>query len=593
MANGKIIEQAKGFFGKLSTAQKVSALIVTVALGVGVILLLVALSGDKTEYGTLYSEVEGADAAKIVDYLKENKIAYQLEDNGSRIMVDREKLYEARIALAGEGLPGSGTVGYELFDQANLGMSEYVQKLNHQRALEGELQKTIGSIEEIKKVRVHIVTPEKTLFKEDEKPPTASVALHLKSGRTLQRSSVRGIQNLVASSIEGMSPDNVMIIDSRGKALSEAALDENSVAGLTASQHEQQQKVERYIADKVQTLLNGVVGPDNAAVRVNADLDFTKIEQTRTDFDPERQVIRSEQNLQERSVSSDSLSYPAVNQSKDQSNVISNYEISKTVEHIIQGVGNVKRLSVSVLVNGTNKVVENGQGVKSLRYIPRPKEEMDQLDLAVKNAVGYDPNRNDQISVLNVPFDASWQEQELEDSKPVDWWTKPGNQKLIALAVAMLMAMLIMWRLFSSRHIKERVRIALSLPAKVSIDDDKVAEDMLLEEEKEENFDAFDDFEMKDGLALLPADLPEQLLLEGEREYYNSDDSGEGLSLEGSTGSLATRGSAYGESDTAELTEDTMMKLEIKNKVETYIDGETEEAVKLVRMLLAQDYDYK
>lgn len=466
-------------------------------------------------------------------------------------------------------------------------MSEFVQKLNYRRALEGELARTIGTLDEVKKVRVHIVVPEKTLFKKDEKQPTASITLHLKTGRSLSKISIEGIQNLVASSVEGLSIDRVTVVDGRGKVLSEAPLDNTSVVGLTSTQHDIQRKVEQHYADKVQSLLDGVLGMDNAKVRVNAEIDFTQIEKTITDYDPERQVIRSEQNIQEVSESHDSLSYPAVNQAKNSSNLIQNYEITKSVAHIVESTGNVKRLTVSALINGTTKIISE-EGIRSLQYTPRPKEELEQLTLAVKNAVGYDPVRNDQISVLNVPFDNSLLEQELEETQPVLWYQDQDNIKIIGLVIAMLITILLMYSMLQSRYVKDRLRLALGLPnpktlALAAIEDD--------DEEEEEAEEELDDLSLdEDDLLLLPAELPEQLLLEGENfedDMFEQDQSDDDDQI-----SLAERAkAALEEVETPEMTEDMLMKLEIKDKVQGFLEDQTEDAVRLVRLLLAQDLD--
>ncbi len=582
MADNAIIDQTKTFFGRISTLQRIIIGVVVTLVLVGMILLIT--NSKSVEYGVLYNNLEPQDASKIVESLKTKQIDYELADNGGTVLVDKTKLYDTRLSLAGEGLPAESSVGYELFDKTNLGMSEFVQQLNYRRALEGELSRTISTLDEVKKVRVHVVIPEKTLFKKDEKQPTASITLHLKSGRSISKISIEGIQNLVASSVEGLTLDKVTILDGRGKVLSEAPMDNNSVVGLTSTQHDIQSKVEQHYADKVQSLLDGVLGSDNAKVRVNAEIDFTQTEKTVTDFDPERQVIRSEQNIQEVSESQDSLSYPVVNQSKNSSNLIQNYEITKSIAHIVESTGNVKRLTVSALINGTTKILDN-EGLKTLQYTPRTKEELEQLTLAVKNSVGYDPSRNDQISVLNVPFDNSLLEEELEQTKPIIWYKDPENIKLIGLVIAMLITILLMFSMLQSRFVKDRLRLALGLPNPKLLQKPQIQDDDD-EEEVEENLD--DLFLDEDDLLLLPAELPEQLLLEGETvedELFDESDDDDQLSL-----SDRAR-AALEEADAPDLSEETMMKLEIKDKVQSFLEDQTEDAVKLVRLLIAQDLD--
>ncbi|MCX8054922.1 MAG: flagellar basal-body MS-ring/collar protein FliF [Ignavibacteria bacterium] len=581
MAENTFTEQVKTFYKRLSLVQKLIIGGVVAGLILGTVLLL--SSSKPVEMGVLYSNLEPSDAAKIVESLKAKGVQYKLEDNGNTILVDKSQLYDTRIQLAGEGLPSESIVGYELFDKTNLGMSEFVQKLNYRRALEGELARTIGTMDEIKKVRVHLVIPEKTLFKKDEKPPSASVIIHLKSGRSLSKISIEGIQNLVASSVEGLTIDKVTVVDGRGKILSEPPLDNSTVTGLTQTQHDIQRQVEQHYAEKVQSLLDGVLGTENSKVRVNAEIDFTQVEKTITDFDPERQVIRSEQNIQEVSESTDSLSYPTVSQAKNASNVIQNYEISKTVSHIVEGTGNIKRLTVSAIINGVTKVVDEN-GVKKIEYTPRKQEEIDQLTLAIKNAVGYDPTRNDQISVLNVPFDTSLLEQEIEEQQPVVWYKDKEIIKLIALIAAILITIMLMFALIQSKFVKDRLRIALGLPNPKLL----VKEEVSIEEEEEEPEEQLEDLKLdEEDLLLLPAELPEQVLLEGEIREEEPQEIEEETDMQ----ELEALAKSALDVEPQEMTEEDMLKLEIKEKVESFLDEQTENAVKLIKILLQQDIE--
>jgi flagellar M-ring protein FliF len=582
MAKIELLDQAKNFSSKLSKTQKIGIIATVGAVVLGIVIIML-MTGESKEMSILYSNLNEAEAAKIVELLKTKTIKYELKDNGTTILVDKAKLYETRLEVASEGLPESGTVGYELFDKTNLGMSEFVQKLNYRRAIEGELTRTISSLDEVKKVRVHIVIPEKALFEKDQNKPSASVTLHLKTGKNLSNAAVRGIQNLVASSVEGLQTDDVTIIDQRGKVMSESQPDAKTSAGLTASQHAQQVSVESYVAGKVQSLLDGVLGSGNSEVRVNADLNFTQIEKTITDFDPERQVTRSEQLINEKSQSTDSLNYPAVNLAKDQSNQISNYEISKSVQRIIEEVGNIKRLSVAVMVNHTSKVVDNN-GVKSLQYVPRTEEEMQKLTETVKNSVGYDPTRNDQVTVLNVPFDSSILEDQDKVLQEVPWWKDPQNIKLLGLVAAILLTVFLMWRLLHAKQIKDKVREAFSLPEKVEIDE---TEEAVTHEE-----DELEEIELdEDQIMLLPTELPDQLLLEGISMTSEGGAEEEHIDLLDKD-ALAERAKARLEGgEGMETTEETLMKLELKGKVQDYAEYQPQEAARLVRLFLAQDLD--
>jgi len=582
MAESKVFNQFNQFINKLTRNQKIifGSLLVVSVLGIFSLFFI----SDKKDNKVLFSNLEQTDAAKIVENLKAKGIQYELKDNGSTILVPENTVMDTRLTLASEGLPENSVVGYELFDKTNLGMSEFVQKLNYRRALEGELSKTIISLDEVKKARVHLVIPEKTLFKADQKMPTSSVTLHLKSGRSIGKISIQGIQNLVSGSVEGMKTEDVVVLDSKGRILSEAAIDENSVAGLTSTQLTQQNRVEEHLTTKVQSLLDGVLGTGNSQVRVSGELDFTRIEQTKTEFDPEKQVTRSEQNISDKNQTADSLSYPYVNMNKDMTNSITNYELSKNVEHIIHDVGAIKRLSIAVMINGINKVIEK-DGIKTLEYTPRTDEEMNKFNQIVKNAVGFDPSRNDQISVLNIPFDNSDLTDELDQFYAQQWYEKPENQKILFLLFAILVTMLLMFALLQSKQIKNRVRLALSLPENIVVEDDEAIEEAAEYLDEEIVFDDND-------VLLLPSDLPEQLLLDGDREDRDLADASD---LEGEVfdkASLARRADASIQ-DNSEITEQTLLKLEIKKKVEEFVNENPGEAVKILRIFMMQDVDMK
>lgn len=576
--NITVVENTLNFYNKLTKNQKIISASVLGAVVVTII-LIVSLSTE-TKMATLYTDLEQSDSGKIIELLEEQQIEYEIKEGGKRIDVPRDMVDKVRIDLAKEGLPENSNVGYEIFDRTNLGMSEFVQKLNFRRALEGELGNTISNMEEVKKARVHIVIPEKALFKKDQKKPTASVTLHLESGRSISKISVEGIQNLVASSVEGLIPSDVKVMDNKANVLSQEALDENTLAGKTALQHQQQRNVESYYADKIQSLLDGVLGPDNTKVKVNAELDFTQIEQEKTEFDPDGAVVRSEQNLKNIDESADSLSYPYVNMAKDETNQIANYEISKNVERIMHEVGAIKRLTVSVLINGTAKVVPK-DGEKIIQYAPRSDEEMQKFNEIVRNAVGYDPNRNDQVSVLNVPFAHTLDKDNYIDEFQPPWYEIPENKRIIYLVGLMLVIFILMVLILQSRQVRDRIRIAMGLPAKVVIDDYEIEE-----EDKEEQLEEieFDD----DDLLLLPAELPDQLLLDQEAPVDDSDVDDEIESeLAFERDSLADMASA--DFDDEELSEEALMKLEIKGKVEQFIDENPVEAVRLLRIMMQED----
>jgi flagellar M-ring protein FliF len=451
MALQAFINQAKEFWQRLRPAQKLTIAVAVVG-AIGILATVVAVSSSEP-MAVLFRDLDPKDAGAIVEKLKEQAVPYELGEGGTTIRVPESRVYELRLAMAREGLPSNSTVGYEIFDRTNLGMSDFVQKLNHKRALEGELQKTIASFDEVQKVRVMIALPEKALFEKDQKKPTASVLLHLKSGRSLSRLNIEGIQNLVASSVEGLSPADVTIVDQHGQVLSQAPRETSTIAGLTATQYEQQQKVESYLTTRVQSLLDGVLGPGNSVVRISAELDFTQREQTRENYDPDGQVVRSEERIAEARRSQDSLDYPAVNSESNATKVRTNYEISRTVERIVDGVGTIKRISASVLVNGITKVIDQ-DGKKVVQYAPRSQEELQKLTQIVRNAIGYDPERNDQVSVVNLPFDTTMLNQ--PEDEPA--FSLPRGNLVIGIAalIAVLAALWALRRLILSPPLRRR-----------------------------------------------------------------------------------------------------------------------------------------
>lgn len=439
-------KQLTGLVGRLSSAQKMMIGFVTLAAVAGIIVLVTVVNAPT--YSNLFKNLSPEDASKIVGKLKEKSIPYQLDDGGKSILVPKQNVYEMRLALAGEGLPQSSVIGYEIFDRTNLGISDFVQKVNYRRALEGELARTILTLEEVEAARVHLVVPEKVLFKEDEKPSTASVVLKLRSSKPLKAEVVQGIAHLVSSSVEGLESGNVTIVDSRGRLLSDVHKP-NSVAALTATQYEMQQQVEAYLGQKAQMLLEGVVGNGNAIVQVNAELDFRQVERTLELYDPDKTAVRSEQINEEKSSSGDSLP-PST-----RSNTVTNYEVNKTVEHIVENLGSIKRLTVAALVNGVpSTVTREGQKVTEIQ--PRPEQEMRQLTDLVRKAVGFNPVRNDEVSVTNLTFGTHLPEQEfVYRSSPLGDWTEYKEQ--VFLGIAMLGTVLVLWSLM--RRFRSRIEL--------------------------------------------------------------------------------------------------------------------------------------
>lgn len=421
-------------------------------VGVVVIVCLLAFSAlimlaNRTDYRPLFTNLSTEDAGEIVKKLKEAKTPYQITADGKGVMVPSDKVYELRLSLASEGLPQGGGVGFEIFDRKNFGMTEFVQKLNYQRALQGELARTISQISGVEQARVHLVMPEKTLFKEAEKPPTASIVLKMKGAKSLKDAEVQGVVHLVASSIEGMNTDNVTVLDSRGKILSKGGSGTaDAAAKMTSTMQETQRAYERSLEERLQTLLDRVVGGGKTVARVTASFDFKQVERVEEKFDPETIAVRSEQRSEEKAgASAISSGVPGVqtnlgrtapgsgsaSNGGSKNDETLNYEVSRSTSRTIEPVGTLSKVSVAILVDGKYELpaaVKEGQTAKA-KYIPRTPDELQKIDALVKGAIGFNAERGDQLSIQNIPFQDPG--DTVGDTAAPSWWTNPFLLSLI------------------------------------------------------------------------------------------------------------------------------------------------------------------
>jgi len=384
-------------WGSISPGQKLIIGGTIVAIVVAVIVGGVVLS--RAGYSVLYSGLAPEEAGKVLEKLEQRGISYRIGAGGGTIMVPTGKVYSARIELASDGIPRSGTVGFEIFDKTVFGMTEFLQKVNYRRALEGELSQTILEMQEVEGVRVHIVVPENALFREDQQPATASVVLRTNPARMLSQRSTEGIAYLVASSVEGLEPERVTIIDSRGNVLSRGFPDGR---GQASNGLELKQQVEDYLETKAQTLLDGVLGHGTSVVRISTILNMERIERSVESYDPESAVIRSEERIETAGADGQSSSETSV----------TNYEFDRSVESIASEVGNIKRLSVAVMVDGRYETGTDGDDQLTRTFIPREDEELAKLAGIVKSAVGFDPKREDFFEIASIAFDRSFLEEQ-------------------------------------------------------------------------------------------------------------------------------------------------------------------------------------
>ena len=428
-----------------------------VALG-GVALVLGALFSislwvQSPDYQLLYANLSDQDAAGVVEQLNTQNIPHKLTNQGRNVAVPSNKVHEIRLSLASQGLPAGTEVGLELFEDTPLGMTEFVQKLNFQRALQGELARTIKSIEAVEYARVHLALPKEELFVKEKQDGKASVMVKLHPGRTLSQSQIQGIVYLVSSSVQGIPSANVVLIDPKGNLLSGNKAISNDVM-LTASNYQHKRKVENELEQRIALMLEAALGAGKVIARVNTDMDFDKVVKTEELYDPDSQVVRSEQTTTESSVGTappggvpgvESLlpgeeGTPEPTQGKAPTRTSEketlNFEINKVVKQTSQTTGKIKRLSVSVLVDGTVSGTPP-------QYQPRTKEEMAKYLELVKNSIGFDEKRGDQIQLENIEFDKSLELQQKE-VMAVDRWIEQGY----TVAKWVVGAIFVLWFLY-------------------------------------------------------------------------------------------------------------------------------------------------
>lgn len=396
---------------RIFAAIAATALVATLVFGV-----LFRMGGE--DNSLLFSGLDLKEAGEITAKLDQAGIKYQLTGDGSTIMVPRSKVLGARMMLSADGLPTRGSVGYEIFDKSDaLGATQFMQNLNRLRALEGELARSIASLDGVASARVHLVLPERQLFERETQAPTASIVLKLNRD-ALASGEVRAIRNLVASATPGLLPSKVTILDEGGNLL--AAAQSEGEAGVGEASDAQQSAAEERIRRTVQNIVDGIVGPGAARVQVTAELDLNKVQQTSETFDPEGRVVRSTQTVSDTSQqqeksggggasasnnvpggSTNSSSNADLN-SSERTEETTNYEISKMTKTETIESGRVRRLSVAVAVDGVTTPAADGQGEPT--WAPRPAEDVARIATLVRAAVGFDESRGDKVEVVATRF---------------------------------------------------------------------------------------------------------------------------------------------------------------------------------------------
>jgi flagellar M-ring protein FliF len=416
-----ILAQLTDGYMKLPLVQKILFPVLLIASVSGII--FVSKWANRPEFVTLFSDLEPADSASVIERLKDLKVKYQVEGGGAVITISPPSMvHELRMTLAGEGIVQGGKVGLEIFEASNLGTTSFQERVKFTRAIQGELERTIESLDAVHAARVHIAQPEKSVFANKSQQPTASVMLRLSGRSELVTQQIKGIAHLVAGSVEGLTPENVTILDANGSLLTTPEDETGEQLQMEATRLSYQREIEKGFVTRIEQVLSTVLGPGKAIARVTADMDFTQSEREEETFDPGGRVLRSERTMKEGSGSSQRGGVPGVvsnmsnpspdtldgpgGSSSSRNEEVRNYEVSRAVSRTRSPQGNLTRLSVAVVVDGLYESVVAEDGTETKTFKPLPNQMLEKIENVVKSAVGYDPVRGDSITVENIAFNA-------------------------------------------------------------------------------------------------------------------------------------------------------------------------------------------
>ncbi len=418
-----LLQRIVDFFIKLNKKQKIAL----IAAGVLITALLVFLllypfkEKDYTQggYGVLFERLDSSDNALILQHLQQNQIPYKILKDDT-ILIPKDKVYEERITLASQGIPKTSKVGFEIFDTKDFGATDFDQNIKLIRAIEGELSRTIESLNPILKANVHIAIPKDSVFVAKEVPPSASVMLKLKPDMKLSPTQILGIKNLIAAAVPKLTTENVKIVNENGESIGEGDILENSKE-LALEQLRYKQNFENILENKIVNILAPIVGGKNKVVaRVNAEFDFSQKKSTKETFDPNN-VVRSEQNLEEKKEGAPKKQVGGVPgvvsnigpvqglkdnkepEKYEKSQNTTNYEVGKTISEIKGEFGTLVRLNAAVVVDGKYKIALK-DGANTLEYEPLSDESLKKINALVKQAIGYNQNRGDDVAVSNFEF---------------------------------------------------------------------------------------------------------------------------------------------------------------------------------------------
>ncbi|MEX2462861.1 MAG: flagellar basal-body MS-ring/collar protein FliF [Balneolaceae bacterium] len=411
-----ITENFQEFFGPLSPAQR--TMFVGLVLSILVFVGMIFYWALKPDYTLLFGSLNSDAASELVEELEGMGVKYQIQNGGRSIYVPSTKVHELRMQMAETGKVHSDIKGYELFDENALGMTDFMQQVNRKRALEGELARSISSLNQVEHARVHLVLPERTPFQASSVEASASVILNLKSGQRLKQEQVEGMTALIAGSVEGLNPESVVVLDQAGNRLTDGIQSQSDFASGNL-QMQLRQNVESYLTDRAQTMLDRALGPGNSLLRVSVEHDFDRLVRESDLIDPDSRTIISEEKVSDQTTDETSQQIPIdeftpVNQ-RGQTAVINNrmnesttqtrnYEVNKTREIYEKSQGELKRISASVLLNHKQTLQENEAGEMTLVSEPYSAEEVNEFREVVRVALGIQPERGDELTITQFEF---------------------------------------------------------------------------------------------------------------------------------------------------------------------------------------------